>query len=175
MTSEKIEARRAPGDFVSGEAARSSGPEAYAVHASARQEAVHDCFVELHHDGSVVLVVDGERLFRMDSFEALLEHYRLERGRRRAEGLESAERDARDARDELHAAEEDAMVELTGIVARPRADKALIDPGVQAAIERVRAARARVEAMRGAPDVTGGAQQLPEQSPLDAPEAEGGP
>lgn len=121
-------------------AAANANAEVYAVHDSARATALPGCFVELHADGTVVLVVDGEQLFRFDSFDALLAQYDLIRGELQPPGEPLADDEA--ARRELRNATIAAGVELATIAARPRAEKALVGEDVARAIERVRRARA---------------------------------
>ncbi len=101
------------------------------------------CFVELHADGTVVLVVDGERLFQFDSVDALLAQYELVKGERRSEPPMAAG-EASAAWRELAAAEVAVNVAVGAINARPRAEKMLLDPRVARAIERVRVARERL-------------------------------
>lgn len=109
----------------------------YSVRERAEAGVVSGCFVELHADGTVVLVVDGERLFHFDSFEALLAQYELVRGDLRAGSVG-------EARTELAAAEVAAGVAVAAILTRPRAEKALVDDRVARAIDRVRLARERL-------------------------------
>lgn len=110
-------------------------PEQISVRAPKPSSDLDDCFVELHADGSVVLVVNGERLFRFDSIEELLEQYQLERG-------DSKTVVSR----ELASAEVAAGIAVAAIDPRPRAEKALVDDRVVRAIERIRDARARLRA-----------------------------
>lgn len=93
-------------------------------------------YVEIHPDGSVVLVVEGERLFRFDSIDALLEQYQLSQG----DSVNALSK-------ELLAAEAAAHLAIEAIGARPRAEKALIEPPVAVALERVRRARGRLRAL----------------------------
>jgi hypothetical protein len=95
------------------------------------------CHVELHADGAVVLVVDGEKLFRFASLEDLLAHYELTQG-------DSLSRTQHENETELQAAEISAAAHVAAIHLRPRAEKALADDRLIVAIQRVRAARARV-------------------------------
>jgi hypothetical protein len=96
-----------------------------------------DCFVELHIDGSVVLVVDGERLFRFPSLDALLGQYALVTGERTA----SSDGEPSAGSRELAAAELAVTIAVDAIKSQPRAEKILLDPIVRKAIERVRLAR----------------------------------
>lgn len=117
-----------------------SNAEQYALREDTANSAdLSECFVELHVDGSVVLVVDGERLFRFDSLDALLERYELVKGERRSEP--PLDNTVGAAWRELAAAELAMSVAVTAINARPRAEKMLLDPRISRAIERVRLAR----------------------------------
>lgn len=98
-------------------------------------EALAGCHVELHPDGSVVLVVDSERLFKFASLDALLEQYDVIQGEH-----ENGTMGAADA--ELQAAQISVAAHVAAMHLRPRAEKALIETRVSRAIERVRAARA---------------------------------
>lgn len=97
---------------------------------------IDEFWVEIHPDGSVVLVVEGERLFRFDSIDELLEQYKLSRG----DSVNALSK-------ELVAAEDAAHLAIAAIGARPRAEKALIDPPVAVALDRVRRARGRLRAL----------------------------
>ena len=102
---------------------------------NARSRDLDDCHVELHADGTVFLVVNGERLFRFDSIDALLEQYQLQRGNSKAT-----------VSGELAAAQAAAGIAIAAISSRPRAEKALAEGPVTEAIERIREARARLDA-----------------------------
>lgn len=121
-----------------------SDPGTYSLRDSKRGEKdLYDCFVQLHADGSVVLVVDGEQLFRFDSLDALLAQYELVRGERQSDSPppDSA---AYAAWRELAAAELAVNVAVSAMHSRPRAEKTLLDPRVARAIDRVRLARDRL-------------------------------
>ena len=100
---------------------------------------MHGCHVELHIDGTVILVVDGERLFRFASMNDLLEQYALTRG-------EIVGQPGGGPNGELLAAQIAAAAHVASIHLRPRAEKELADDRLVDAIERVRAARAAVSA-----------------------------
>lgn len=115
-------------------------PDRYALHGEEGAELAR-CHVELYPDGTVGLVVDGERLFRFASVEALLTHYDVTKGQPTVETLDSANA-------ELGAAELAAAAWVAAIHLRPRAEKTAIDAHVVAAIQRVRSARARLATLR---------------------------
>ena len=104
------------------------------------------CHVELHAEGSVVLVVDGERLFRFESFEELLAHYDVLKGEIGSTG-EHARASLASANEDLDAAEVAAAAHLAALHLQPRAQKALPDDRLLRLLERVRQARARVSAL----------------------------
>jgi len=104
--------------------------------------ALAGCHVELHLDRSVVLVVDGERLFRFDSIDALLSQYDVGKAELMLPTLHSASA-------ELQAAELAAAAFIAAIHLRPRAEKSLADERVVDALERVRSARVRVATFSG--------------------------
>jgi hypothetical protein len=119
-------------------------PEDYAIVGGDAGTELAGCSVELRADGSVMLVVDGERLFRFASFDALLGHYDVTKGELAVPTLDSASA-------ELEAAEMSAAAQVAAIHLRPRAEKTLAEERVVHAIRRVRRARARVATLRDDP------------------------
>lgn len=116
-------------------------PDRYALHGGDAGDELARCHVELHTDGTVGLVVDGEQLFRFASVDALLGHYDVTKGEPTTETMDSATSD-------LEAAEIAAAALVAAIHLRPRAEKTAIEEHVVAAIRRVRLARARLATLR---------------------------
>lgn len=64
------------------ESVSSVAPHHYAILGDDAVTELAGCHVELHADGSALLVVDGERLFRFSSFDTLVGHYDVTKGQR---------------------------------------------------------------------------------------------